>query len=494
MQREYRIRIGNSYNNNYILIIRMHKRLNWFGGVKPTLIICCCLLTACVSTMQKGRIDAFNSLYDSGQYDAAAQGELARIGDKTDDPSMLLEHLQAGAALRYSRNYDQSNEVFDRCESFIKSYNEDVINGTAKNVTAVLVSDAATDYRAREYDGIMVNTYKAINYWQQGKTAEARVEFNRAVERQRRAKERFAKEISKQKEAIAEKQKEENAKAQGGNLDFNKSLDNPEVDNIIKQHYSNLSEFKKYPDFVNPFTTYMAGLFFMSEGDYSKAVDLLKESYGMVDTNSVLKSDLFDCDRMSSGQSVSKNQVWVVFENGLGPVKEEFRVDLPIFLVSDSVYYTGFALPKLVMRPSAYNYLDARKDGQQLARTEVVASMDRVIQTEFEKRYPMVVARAMVSAIIKTYLQHEAKKQNEWVGLIAAVYQGVTTEADLRMWTALPKDFQIAKFETPKDGLFQITAPNGMSMDFEVKPQANSVIYIKATTPGVPMEYTVIEL
>ncbi|MBN2069146.1 MAG: hypothetical protein JW739_05865 [Opitutales bacterium] len=460
-------------------------------ALKGTIVGLCCLVSACTSVQQQKKLDVFNSLYATGQYMAAAQGEIAEIGTHQTDISYLLEHLQAGVALRYAEEYQMSNEYFDRCEDFIKVHDEDVFSSSASNVTAILVNDAVLDYRASEYDGIMVNTYKALNFWQQGKKEDARIEFNRALDRQRRAKERFAAEIEKQNKAIQEKQAEENEhlSASGRSIDFDKSIKNPEIDTIISRNYSNLSEYRKYPDFVNPFTTYMAGLFFMSEGDYSKATDLLKESYGMVDTNSTLKNDFYSVEKRKF-----KKSVWVVFENGLGPVKEEFRVDLPIFLLTDQAYWTSFAFPRLELRSQAYSYLDVRKNGELLGRTEEVASMDRIVQTEFEKRFPMILTRAIVSTVVKTYLQHEAQKSmGDWGGIAAAIYQGATTSADVRIWTGLPKDFQVTKVPMPEDGVLELETPSGVQSVINLEGVESAIIYVKAPKPGVALDYSIIK-
>ncbi len=107
-------------------------------------------------------------------------------------------------------------------------------------------------------------------------------------------------------------------------MNIHKNVNNPEIGKIIKEKYSNLYKFKAYPDFINPFTTYMAGLFFMSEGDYSKAATLLKETYGMVEENPIVAADFASVEKILDGQKTNNHFTWIIFENGLGPEKEEF--------------------------------------------------------------------------------------------------------------------------------------------------------------------------
>ncbi len=53
-----------------------------------------------------------------------------------------------------------------------------------------------------------------------------------------------------------------------------------------------------------------------------------------------------------------ENYAWVIFENGQGMAKNEIRIDIPLFLVTNKVQYTGIALPKVDERSSSHNYLD----------------------------------------------------------------------------------------------------------------------------------------
>ncbi|MCG8617750.1 MAG: hypothetical protein MI802_16160 [Desulfobacterales bacterium] len=460
----------------------------------PVALCLLMLSTGCVSSItQKKDLDQFNSLYASGQYKAAADCVKAEESEGPADPADLLTSLQAGVALRQTGNYDESSRLFDDCEEIIKHHNEKyLIEKSTATIGATLVNDAILDYRGTEYDGVMVNTYKAMNFWQQGKHDLARIEFNRALDRQRRAKERFAAEIAKMKEEIKAQEEEKNAKAKNQKtslpkLDIKKSIHNPEIENILKEKYSNLYEYQTYPDFVNPFTTYLAGLFFWSQGDLSKAVDLLKETYGMVDKNPVVMDDFAGVEKRLNGKKAKQAHTWVIFENGMGPQKEELRVDLPLLLLTDKVHYTGIALPKLAFRDRAYPYLEINGKNGEVEKTSLLACMDKVVKTEFKKKYKIVVTRAVVSALLKTYGQYMAEKKLGSVGgLLAAAYQGATTSADIRMWTGLPKEFQLAKIKTPKQGDLVLTPPGGEKIKVKLPPEKNVLIYVKISSANSP--------
>ncbi|MDP7526731.1 MAG: hypothetical protein QF852_03805 [Candidatus Marinimicrobia bacterium] len=454
---------------------------------KTFILVFCFVCVGCASIAQKKRFEAYNNSFLVGNYLEAASIELENKSNKKNNPSDLLITLQGGAALRYAKKYSDSTEIFDESEAIIKKHNEELLLKSAgSQVGSVLWNDTAMDYKASEYDGIMVNTYKGLNFWQQGDFDLARVEFNRALDRQRRAKERFAEEIAEYKKGIEEKEK----KNKGANISAN--LNNPLLHKGIESNYSNLKDFRAYPDFINPFTTYISGLFFMSQGDYQKSSTLLKQSFGMVDHNEFVENDFELIEYLANGGKNDKTYTWVIIENGLGPVKEEFRVDLPIGFLTNRVKYTGIALPKLKLRDLSYKSLNISSNEQKSIQSSVLASMDRVVQTEFDKRYPIIVGRAVMSAAIKTVGQYFAQDQlGSLGGLAVAAYQVASTSADIRMWTALPKEFQLAKLKTPKDGVLSISAEGVDLIDITVPKNQSSIVYIKSLTKSSELTYSV---
>ena len=321
----------------------------------------------------------------------------------------------------------------------------------------------------------MVNTYKALNFMALGENDQARVEFNRALDRQRRAKEKFAGEIKKLQNELDKEQEKEGSQVK-------KNVDNPQINNLINDKYPGLYEFEAYPDFVNPFTTYIAGVFFDLIGDYSKAVTFLKESYGMVKDNEYIARDLAVTEKVLDGQAELKDTVWVVFENGLGPVKEEFRIDIPLFIASDQVKYFGIALPMLKFREQAYPYLSIKADSKNY-NTQMVANMDRVVQTEFSKDFKGILTRAIISATAKVAAQYALNKKNDsstkLVSLLATAYSYATTAADVRIWTTLPKNFQVARLPIPPDRKITIEPPGGVSFPVEIPACKNALVYVR---------------
>lgn len=469
--------------------------------------------TLCGCNAQKGKLKIFNKHYEAGKYVECSEFLEKQLRDRKkpagDD---LLWALQAGSVKRLQKDSALSNKFFDQAEEALRYYDlnqSEILDG----IGATVVNDNIVPYLGKEYDGVMVNTYKGLNFISEKKMALARVEFNRALDRQRRSKEKFSKEIAR----LREKVDSSNAGKNGSTV--KQSVDNPEVNRILNEKYPDLSAFEVYPDFVNPFTTYMSGLFFNLDGDYRKGVDLIKEAYGMVPDNKFIAKDLADTERALSNKKRIEGVCWVIFENGLGPVKDIWRIDLPVFLLTNQVKYVGMALPKLRNRSRAYSHLVIEADSKKYV-TDIVADMERVVQAEFKQEYPRIVTRAVMSATLKAAAQYAMQQQDSsasaWASIAMAAYSYATTTADVRIWTALPKEFQIARFDIPSDGKIIIRAPaneftipvideeavaddsleevvvvENLPLEIELGDCKNALIYVKIVKAGVAPVYNV---
>ena len=226
----------------------------------------------------------------------------------------------------------------------------------------------------------------------------------------------------------------------------------------------------------------------MSTGDYTKATDILKETYGMIKNNenasSYVKSDLEYALKASSSINLknSKYYTWIIFANGVGPSKEELRFDIPLFLVTNKISYAGIALPTFKEKPEAYSHLIV-KNGINFVNTKQVASMDKIIKAEFQKRFSTIMTRAITRTVSQSLMQHKLKKEGGLIGgLLGTVYQGFMNRADTRQWRGLPKNFQIARVPMT-DNLLSINFPSSKKhLEFNLDSNKNHILFVRIAT------------
>lgn len=420
----------------------------------------------------KDSLQQFEKTYVASEYLQCLEFSKNLVSQKEKPSgSDLLWRLHQASCERMVGDYSGSNATFDASEDMLKYF--DLEGNVADILVSTAVNDNALPYRGTSYDAIMVNVYKGLSFMSLGEKSLARVEFNRALDRQRRAKEKYQKDIKKLKENID--------KDNSISSDTRKNAQDPKLRDKIEQQYSNVFEFEAYPDFVNPFATYISALFFAFDGDETKAIDLLKETYGMAADNKYIAEDL---DRLSNATESFNNNVWVIFENGLGPIKEEVRIDLPLILAASDIYYAGIALPMLKMRSNALGKITVNSDDES-KETLIVADIGRVVKTEFDKEFNYILTRAIISATTKALLQRELGRNSGSSGVLAsamaAVYTAATTAADVRIWSTLPNEFQVARVSMPRSKIVSLVLA-GESKNIELDDCENAIIYVKLAT------------
>lgn len=382
-------------------------------------------------------LQTFTEHYYGGEDTKAYEYAKSQAGDSGD----ILWNLQAGVS-GFGSSQEDTATLLEQGEGLFSKYeSEGLMGGLFDNVGAVLVNENVKTYRGNIYEGVMFNYYKALNAMQLGDYALARVEFNRANDRQRRAKEYFRKDINK---AMEESKKENASNESLKNIDTTHTQKT--TTSILESQYSNLKNFNIYKGFINPAVSYVSALFFMSEADYSKAIDLYKEAYGITHTY-IINQDLEVIDKRKRGDTTK--YTWFIIEDGKSASLEELSINLPAYLASESVLHIGVSIPQLKEGSSSASLYQAiSHDNKYEYKAFEVSDIDGVIANEFSEKLPFILTRAISSAIIKAATQvalndmggDQFGATGAIIGsLIGAVYSQATNNADVRITTALPK-------------------------------------------------------
>ena len=442
------------------------------------------MLAASCRTMTRQLADG-EALYLAGQYDAAAKA----IGVPSSPSKALLPNLYRASSQLLAAQYDQC------------------LASLAAAETGLQEQDASINwfdhYLGRTYDGLMLQTYQALVHLIQGNPDYARVALNRLEERQGAAARRNQRAIAKaQQEVQNERNSQKNAEALPVLDAANQNAKNQKQ---LSEYQHLLDQFGAYADYESPVGRFLSGafrlLYLEDRSDADKAVFQLRQAYGM--TNAEPARQLYDLAEQRAAGQISRAQmddfVVVLFENGLGPVKVERRYEL--FIPLSRPVYVGIALPVLTERPAAYSHLELRDGGSTLGTTVPLCSIDRLVATEFRKELPWLIASQVTQAVIKTTLQiiaMETASRNSGsgaallVGLVGSAISYATTNADVRGWNLLPKEFQAAVIRRPASGRLDIAAPGIAAPFVQVElPPGPALVYVKIPVAGNPALVTV---
>lgn len=456
------------------------------------------VLAGCAGTRTVSQEEAKVHL-DTSDYKQYAQRYLDKTGKPSYDKTSLLDVLEAGKAFNDAGMWGQSAEAFDAAESLMlwKADTVDTPAEVANLMGTTLTSDAFGAYQGKIFQGGLIDYYQTINMLMMGNESDARVSFNRLEVRQDNALEQFKSYSDTVNESVSDglNDKEslfsaQSLKAIGG-----------EVDSGI----ANVPTGLKNAKIRNAAGDVMSAVFrASSSAQQDKASNVSADSLKRAASASASAGGLRLVKQLQrdlrSGRGALKNKVIVVYEDGTGPGLSEFRIDLPLFIVTDKVTYTGIALPRFEAGKPSLGGLQMG-NGKRKTSTVVLTDLNELAGLEFQASYQGVVAKAVISTVIKTAAQavinHQIDREagNSLLGSVLKLGVGAAqyalTKADTRAWVNLPNTIQMAVVDKPKDNVLQMQAEaNGATIDVDLPAGENVLVVVKsAGLAGKPAVY-----
>jgi hypothetical protein len=449
------------------------------------------LATGCRTYEQQNRV--IQSWHQGNLTNAVA--EATKMADKNaNNKDAIIWRLEQGAVLRADGQYEDSNKAFNAAQEKMDAYAQKARVRLGQEAGALLSNQANLDYEGRAYDGIMLNTYMALNYLALGEPEKARPELIRAYQRQQDAVQDNQKRIEKV-QAEAAKNKDSAA--------IQKAQNDPKLQAQIQDTATNLNNLKPYAAYVNPFTVYLDGLFFMTDAVDASDLERAHKSFERVTDfapgNSFVKQDLAMVDGLISGQPLAPT-TFVIFETGCAPQRGQIRIDIPIIVTK--VSYIGAAFPTLKPQGDYVSSLSVTADGKTMTAS-LVSDMDSVIGLDFKNEMPIVITKTIAATVVKgvaAYAANQAaNQQSDIAGLLmqigTAVYQAAVNIADTRTWTTLPKQFQVCHFPTPPDRKIELETPGErQKIPVTIEDGTINIIYVKSITATSPLLVTQMKL
>ena len=421
---------------------------------------------------------------------AAAQAEIEGIAkEKEGSGDELVWLLEEGAAARANTNFAASDAAFKKAEDKIEIFENDTDAKILEETRALLVNQSCIPYKGYNYDKIMLSAYQAMNLLEQKKFEDAAVYLMRLDMYQKNAKDLNEKRILKDAKALEKAQKQEAKTNSAASYDASLTLSNPAIQKQLSQIYGAdwdaraSAEIRASAIYENPFAHWLTGVFFLNyhkdQADKDRALQAFERANIMLGgkSNAVL-ADIAAAKKPSQRQ----NTTYVVFETGCAPVRNQFKIDLPIYIFARNVPQISMNFPYLEYQKSFTQALGISADGQPQA-LETLADMDAIVKREFNQLLPMIITKTVISSAMKAGAQYAANQAaahagGEWaqlgVNIAGSIYQTLTNDADLRTWSTLPKQIKIARFPTPASG--EVKIENG---SVQVSPNATNIVFVK---------------
>ncbi len=299
-------------------------------------VLAALLTSGCQTYSHKNKVIVY---WREGNVPQAAEEAAKRVKKADDGKDMIIWHLEEGATLRALGKYQESNQAFNQAQDKMNYYAEKAKVSISQETAAFLSNQANLPYEGHSYDGIMLNTYEVLNYLALGEPDKARPQLIRAYQWQQDAVAANAKRIEKaQKEVNSSKDR----------MYIDRAEQDPTVQSKIQESMKDIKGLDAYADYVNPFTVYLDGLFFLADAsghsDLERAHKSFERVAGFNGTDEYIQRALALVDERMNNKPLSPT-TFVIFETGCAPFRDQIRIDIPIFF--SYVTYIGVAFPTL---------------------------------------------------------------------------------------------------------------------------------------------------
>lgn len=457
------------------------------------------LLAGCAGTRTVSQETASAFLAESNYRAYAGQYINPLTGEPSYDPKSLLDSLEAGKAFNDAGMWAFSRDAFDAAAAQL-NWKEDTVDTPAEVANLLgttLTSDAFGIYQGKIHQGSLIDYYQAINHLMLGDEANARVDFNRLQVRQGNAVTQlkaFASTVNRSvKDGLAD-EKSAGARESLGEV-------GPKIADGIKDLPGGLVQSKirlSAGDVMS--TVFRATSSAQSDKRQSLSRDMLKSANAASATRGGNAVIAYLGRELKQSRGALNDKVIILYEDGIGPNLKEFRIDLPLFIVTSKVTYTGIALPQFVPGTAAFGGLKVGS-GKTQQETATLTDLNELAGLEFDAAYKGIVAKAVISTTIKTAAQavinHQIDRQNvdPLIGSLLKLGTGAAqyalTKADVRAWANLPNTIQMVVVNRPASGTLALTGLRGQPIaEVSLEKDANSLVLVKASgTLGSPAVY-----
>lgn len=390
-------------------------------------------LTACSKYSEQVK-----SEYDGHHYSKLYKTLHDAKKDKGNDE--LLWNMQSGfLSFSYMGPYFSFDDLDVAEKKFSENQDAGLLSSTGSNVAAVLSNDLAIPYRGYVFEGALLNLYKALSLSSVGNYDGARIEFNKANDRQRMAKDYYAKEIKKAHDKAVEEASKEDK--EGKSELYEQNTGDDKINSILNEKYSNLKNYAIYENLINPSIPYISGVYFMIEGDYTKAQDLLKEAYG-ISKAQIVADDMQLLDSRKGSKEYQK-YTWVIIEDGDLARKSGLEISIPLILPSGA-NAVNFALPSLEEGKKNFSSYTAND-----SKADLIGNTSALFASEFQKHLPSIITRAIISTIVKSVATESMNQfggtYGQVAGLATSLAFSAINSADTRSSIVLGNTVSVVK-------------------------------------------------
>ncbi len=378
--------------------------------------------------------------------------------------NVILYYMDRGMTLHLAGRYQESNQYLEQAEQKIEDLFTKRITAEA---AAFLTNDNLLPYGGEDFEKVMINLIKALNYMYLGKNEDALVEARRVDHKLNLINDRYADKKNAYKEDAF-------ARYLAGIL--YETAGDEELNNAWVSYRKSLVTYKDYNSFYKTPVPVIA------------VDDALRLSYALEQQDILedIRKEYPEIEWRTKDIPANQGELIFITYNGKAPIKEDYFIDLPLSPEAIAIVIATadennqvktavrsisalkgqmirIALPKFVPQKSNVAYAEIYlnpKDGDSGAygKTVLVENITAIALRNLEDRILRITAKAVARAAVKKILaltvEERAKKEGGpmaglLLGAVAHAAAFATEQADKRSWRTLPDEIQLARINVP---------------------------------------------
>ena len=363
----------------------------------------------------------------------------------------VLYDMNRGVVAFMLGKHEESNDYFNKADFYIEDYSKKF----GSEALALVSNPMVRPYPPEDYEAIMVNYYKALNFIALKDYEGALVECRRINIRLQVLNDRY-----------------KNHK--------NKYARDAFAHNLMGLIYDTMG------DYNNAFTAYRHALD-VYENDYTTLFGItaplqLKKDLMLSAKKSGFHSEVRFYEKKFDMQTPSEvpgeGKLVYIWMNGFGPIKSEWSINLtnmgtkngnvifgssdlgitfPLFIGNQSqekqssfknLSFVRMAFPKLVDRPLQFNRAMLKYNNQNHP-LELAEDINKIAHETLNDRMLREMGNNILRLATKQVVEQVGRSQNENLGTILSIVNAMTEKADTRNWQSLPYSISYAKIAMP---------------------------------------------
>lgn len=375
----------------------------------------------------------FNKSISAGQFDEAEK-MIAEHKDLEDGKNRFLYFVNGGLVEHLKGDFKLSNEYFERADLFIEDAKKKVLQEGA----AFLLNPNLSTYYGEDHEVLYINYYKALNYYMLGENDEALVEARRLNLRLQKLSEKFKSERKFKSDAF--------------------------MHVLMGMIYETNNEYN------DAFIAYRNG-YYIYESDYKNLFNLgspLQLKKDLIRTAALSglwteKSQYEELFQLSYDGTEGDASVILLWNNGMGPVKEEWGINFAIVYIGNGwvqfvnedygftfPFYVGdqdlkgltwikVAFPRYITRKLWFTGASAAYENQTYP-LELAEDINAISFKILEERMLKEFSTSLLRVALKQVAANEIGKSADSPALGAAlsIVASATESADTRNWQTIP--------------------------------------------------------